>query len=373
MKYFRRSPIAKARLQLVDWAYQLRAVFQKPLPIPSQYERILIANPAHLGDAVITTAVIRELKKQHPQLSIDVLCGSWSSMIFRSHPAVDQVFTLDLPMLNRSKASNRAKEADYLLGFQSLKSSLTKRNYDLVASLYAYEPSYIPALHRLVNAPIVGFSSAGYGPLLTKSFNTAHMDWHEVQHQAKVLEDFLGEPKSLEAYQVWLEQGGKTIAAESDHVVLHPGTGDPSKEWTLEAWQEVVRYLSQSNIRIVLTGHGEREEQFAQKLINGSNQCQIENQVGKQSFSQFCQSIAGAKLLISVESVAAHIASAYQVPSLIAAFGKTNLKRWQPLGGCSQLIDMRKDSKKAKYLFFERLSVMLDEQHIVPKEASKTP
>jgi ADP-heptose:LPS heptosyltransferase len=373
MKYFRHSPIAKARLQLIDWAYQLCSAFRQILPMPSRYQRILIANPAHLGDAVITTAVIRELKKQHPQLSIDVLCGSWSSMIFRNHPAIDQVFTLDLPMLNRSKLSNRAKEADYLLGFQSLKSSVVNRHYDLVASLYAYEPSYIPALHQLVDAPIVGFSSAGYGPLLTKSFNTADMDWHEAQHQAKVLEDLLGEPKSLEAYQVWLEQGSKTIAAESAYLVLHPGTGDPSKEWTLEAWQEVIRYLCQSNIRIVLTGHGEREEQFAQKLINGSNQCQIENRVGKLSFSQFCQAIAGAKLLVSLESVAAHIASAYQVPSLIAAFGKTNLKRWQPLGGCSQLIDMRQDAKASKHLFFECLQAMLDEQHIVPKEGSKTP
>ncbi|BDT74654.1 hypothetical protein PKF022_03190 [Polynucleobacter sp. KF022] len=334
-------------------------------------QRILIANPAHLGDAVITTAVLRELKKQYPHLIIDVLCGSWSAPIFEAHPAVHKIYTLDLPMLNRRPISVQDKQLQYHLGYQQLKIELQKERYDLVASVYAYEPSYIPVVDRLLKAPIVGFSSAGYGPLLAKSFNTAHFDWHEVQHQVKVLEDFLGEPKSLEDYQIWLEQGIPTITGDMPYVVLHPGTGEPSKEWSIDGWQKVLNHLKMRNVRVVITGHGEREQKIAKALAEGVNGIVVENWVGRLSFKDFCQTIAGARLLISVESVAAHIASNYKVPTLIAAFGKTNLKRWQPLGGLTQLIDMRQDSKKSEKLFFERLEVLLHQKNITLKEGIK--
>ena len=372
MKYIRRSPIAQIRLRLIDCLCQLHSMLRQPLPLPKQIQRILIANPAHLGDAVITTAVLRELKKQSPQLMIDVLCGSWSAPIFEGHPAVNQIFTLDLPMLNRRPVSAQAKQTQYRIGYQQLETALSKEQYDLVASLYAYEPSYIPMLHKLVKAPILGFSSAGYGPLLTKSFNTTHFDWHEAQHQAKILEDLLGEPKPREDYQVWLEQGKPAISAGIPYVVLHPGTGEPSKEWNLDGWQKVIDHLRMRNVRIVITGHGEREQELAAALTRGANGLAVENCVGQLSFKHFCQTIAGASFLISVESVAAHIASSYQVPTLIAAFGKTNLRRWQPLGEDTQLMNMQRDSKNSEKLFLEYLDDLLNQQNITPNESFKT-
>ena len=154
--------------------------------------------------------------------------------------------------------------------------------------------------------------------------------------------------------------------------MLHPGTGEPTKEWSLDGWQKVLHHLKMRNVRVVITGHGDREQQLANLLTKGTNGVTVQNSVGQLSFKQFCQTIAGASLVISVESVAAHIASNYQVPALIAAFGKTNLRRWQPLGEHTQLMNMQRDSKNSEKLFLECLDDLLNQQNITPNESFKT-
>ncbi|WP_071461730.1 glycosyltransferase family 9 protein [Polynucleobacter asymbioticus] len=313
--------------------------FESPKSLPEKINHILIANPAHMGDAVITTALLRELKDRHPDLIIDILCGSWSAPIFEGHPAVRQVFTLDLPKLNRNPISAKAKLQIFFIGLQQLRTKLPGQGFDLVASIYAYEPSYIPQIRNLLNdVPIVGFSSAGYGPVLSQAFNTAEVDWHEVQHQANILQSLLGAPKESQQYQAWLGHSSSKDIVQKPYVVLHPGTGNPAKEWSVDGWHLLAKELIGKNIPVKITGSGAREKELAQKI---SADLVIENLVDQLTFSEFCQCIEHASFLVCSESLAAHIASAYSVPTLVLALGKTNLNRWRPLGNKTHIIDMR--------------------------------
>lgn len=324
--------------------------------MPAKVDRILMVNPAHLGDTVITTAILRELKAKNPQLVIDILCGSWSVPIFENHPAVNRIFSLDLPMLNRGLMLHSQKRQLFSESYRQFSEAIKNQQYDVITSLYAYEPSCISQLASLLEAPIVGFSSAGFGPLLTQSFNTMDLHWHEVQHQANILQAFLGEPKEPEHYSPWLVHHEPTKAMQGAYVVIHPGTGNRDKEWDIPGWRAIAKEFIDRQIRVVITGHGPREEYLAREISDG---LPIENYVGKLSFSEFCNWIEHASLLIGTESVAPHIASAYSVPSLVLALGKTDLVRWKPLGGKAEIIDMRFGQTQDAHVVLNRVRQLI--------------
>jgi ADP-heptose:LPS heptosyltransferase len=361
MRYFRKSPFAQARLAWIDLIYWVRSWFYPVLPLPTKVHSILIANPAHLGDAVITTAVIRALKAANPQINIDILCGSWSKPIFDDHPGVHNIYTLDLPKLNRAALSQSEKKVIYDKGFEVLHNVLKNKQYDLVASVYAYEPSYISVISSLLKVPIVGFSSAGYSSLLTRSYNTMNLPWHEVQHQAKILESILGEPLELARYTLWLPVTIKSVVSTKPYVVVHPGSGDASKEWDTECWRQVLEFLLAHQVNVVITGHGKREEVLAQSI---AVDLKVENLVGKLSFAQFASCIEHASLVISLDSVAAHIASAHSVPAITLALGKTQIHRWLPLGSQATLLDWHSRKKS------DDQKLLIDLKHLI---ASKLP
>ncbi len=74
--YHRRHRLAIARFFLQDLYYWLCAsLFRRNIALPKALNRILLVNPAHLGDVVISTAILRELRNQFPKWVIDFF--SW--------------------------------------------------------------------------------------------------------------------------------------------------------------------------------------------------------------------------------------------------------------------------------------------------------
>ena len=78
----------------------------------------------------------------------------------------------------------------------------------------------------------------------------------------------------------------------------------------------------------MLTGHGERERNQADLLVGG----QTINLVGRLNFDQFISVIEGAKAILCVDSVAGHIAGAYNKNAVIIGNGLSKIERWSPLG-----------------------------------------
>jgi len=295
---------------------------------------------------VITTALIRAIHDYDPQIQIDILCGSWSKPIFEGHSGVANVYDLDLPPLSRAQISSSEKRSIYDKGYKKLQSLFSGVHYDLVASVYAYEPSYIPVLHALLKAPIVGFSSAGYSPLLTRSYNTMNQQWHEIQHQAKVLECVLGEPSGEECYRPWLPTSTSFFIPDKAYIVIHPGSGKVNKEWNTEGWIQIIYFLHQLGLSVLITGHGKREGLLAEEIIQQLDEPQeVKNLVGKLSFNDFSTCIKHATLLVSVDSVAGHIAAAHGTPEIILSLGKTDLNRWRPLADNARVFNWHNSQK----------------------------
>ena len=57
--------------------------------------RILIIQTAFLGDVILATPVISELKRLFPKANIDILVKKGNESILANNPKINSVFTFD--------------------------------------------------------------------------------------------------------------------------------------------------------------------------------------------------------------------------------------------------------------------------------------
>ena len=330
--YHRRNPLAIAKLLLCDLYYYLYAkLLRRNIDLPKSLNHILLVNPAHLGDVVISTAILRDLKIRLPNCKVDFLVGDWAAPILKDHPGIHQTFFISHWHADRSEEVLTSKKKKYHQQANKVILELKKRSYDAIFFLNSYEPSLI-SLFKEFECPLIGMVTAGGGPLLSYTGDESAM--HEVQIQASLFTPWLGKFKDTLQYKPWLkntpvgEELKVSLGINRPYLVIHPGSGNPAKEWPIENWIEVIGALAPYKLDIVITGHGEREKNQV-SLLSGNR---IINLVGQLNFDQFIGVIEGAKAVLCVDSVAGHIAGAYDRSSIIVGNGLSDIERWQPLG-----------------------------------------
>lgn len=341
LPYHRRNPLAIAKLLMRDLYYWFYAsLLRRSIVLPKRLSHVLFVNPAHLGDVVISTAVLRELKLKIPSCKVDFLVGDWAAAIVEDHPGIHQAFYISHADANRSEEARFKKRQKYEQQAREVISQLKVTSYDAIFFLNSYEPSFI-SLFKGFGCPLIGLISAGAGPLLSFKGNGSGV--HEVNIQASLLAPWIDDVKRVDQYRPWLkmikisDQLKNELGLTKSYVVIHPGSGNPAKEWPVDHWTQVIRALAHYDVNIVITGHGEREKTQANLLANERSI----NLVGKLHFDQFIGVLEGAQAVLCVDSVAGHIAAAYDKNVLMVANGLSKLERWHPLGGKIILLEKK--------------------------------
>ncbi len=114
-------------------------------------------------------------------------------------------------------------------------------------------------------------------------------------------------------------------------VVIHVGAFYGSRQWPVERFARVARVLTEQGRRVVLTGSAaERPRAAAVARQAGVEMAAV--QAGRTGLAGFAAQIAGARLVVSADTGAAHLASAYAIPSVIL-FGPAPPQEWGPPPG----------------------------------------
>jgi len=129
-----------------------------------------------------------------------------------------------------------------------------------------------------------------------------------------------------------LGRGG--MEGDCGYVVVHAGTARPEKEWLEERWAEVVKHLvGELGLAVVMTGGREEGERVVARRIlsrlGGSERGRVVDLVGALDLVELAGVIAGASLLVGVDTAAAHLAAAWRRP-VIVLYGPTNPYHWRP-------------------------------------------
>jgi ADP-heptose:LPS heptosyltransferase len=305
--YFFKNKKALFCIRVIDQVLSLFPKKKVPLPVP---QKILLSNMAHLGDLIMATAVLPVLKKAYPEAQVGFLIGSWNREVLESHPLIDKVHFFDHAKLNRFEKTFARKAWRHMTTRYRALKEIRKEKYDVAIDLYYYFPNAIPLFWQAGIPHRLGYSSGGFGPLLTHAFAYEEKNQYLAAYYLQLLIP-LGIPPSI--LRLLHTTVPPSKAQFNDAVILHMGVGDPEREWEEERWSKLIELLDVQGIKLLFTGRGAKEKERIDRLKNknGVNLCDALD------FSALLSYVKGARLTISSDTGILHVAAALNTPSIV--------------------------------------------------------
>lgn len=278
--------------------------------------RILVSQTGFLGDTVLSTPVITNLKRLYPEAKITVLTTPAALEMIAAHPDVDEVIGFD----KRGKQSG-------LQGVIELAESLRQRDFDLALSLHKSWRS--SAVIRLSKIPLrIGFKEAAGSFLYTHTVKRSHYT-HEVYRNLAILEPLgvnimkVSSSLSLGIPPQFSENARDKLASLNGHhgvVGLAPGSVWATKQWTPSGFAAVGEQMRERGYGVViLGGPGDMD---AAKRVESLMAAPVLNLAGSLSLLQSAAVIKELSLLVCNDSAPLHISSAVGTP-VVSAFCAT--------------------------------------------------
>ncbi len=208
---------------------------------------------------------------------------------------------------------------------------MRRESYDVAIDTYPYFGNSADLLWSIGAHTRIGFTSGGASTLLTHRF-AFDPKLSIVANQERLLLPVLGE----EGLQLKMPAGiyGFKPDAEAtrlandlaNYVVLHIGPGERQKDWPAPAWIELGRRLIADGLRLVYTGESSEAAhcESVRTALGG------ENLVGRLSLRGFATILSRARGLISIDTVAGHLAACFRVPTAIVQNGTAPPIMWRP-------------------------------------------
>jgi heptosyltransferase-2 len=338
--------------------------------------RVLVVQLDHLGDAVLSTPLIAELRAAYPEAVIDVLASPSNHEVFEADRHVNNVRVAERTWFERCPDRWGLLTAVWKLGW-----SLREANYDLgidvrgdVLTVFVLALAGIP--RRL------GWSMGGGAFLLTDVAPWAP-GRHEVQSRLALL-DRLGfervENSRVDVHvcdddrisvarrlaEAWprrsSRRSGVFVTAGAGHkaiaqreslpprktssrlsdmpdwlhanrfsedpplVAVHLGAGNAAKRWPVASWKVLIERFLEDGWRVVVVG-GSDDVLLAGELEKSDR---LRDWTGSLTVTQTTALLERADLFIGSDSGPAHLAASAGTLSVILFSGTNQPKQWRP-------------------------------------------
>jgi heptosyltransferase-2 len=311
-------------------------------------KRILVTRTDRIGDVLLSTPVIKGLRRSFPRSHIAVVVRPYARDIVLGNPYLNEVIIYDKYGRQRSP-------------FRSIAFAwaLRKKRFDLALILHPTNRMHLVTFLAGIKKR-VGFNRK-LGFLLTDKIEHKKQQGqkHELEYTLDIVR-YLGiKPEDKDLFmpirkdsEIYIEEflshqgyreGEKIIA-------LHPAASCPSKVWPKERFAQVADRLSlelKAKIIIVAAASDVDISSSFSALLH----CPWIDATGKTSVSQLASLLRRCSLFISNDSGPVHIAATLGVPT-VAIFGRSqpglSPRRWGPVGRPS--IILHKDSSCASCL-----------------------
>lgn len=287
-------------------------------------KRILIIELAGIGDLVMASAAIREIRKEYPQAYIAVLTLARAQELIRHCPYADELFIfyegcLAPPSIWRNLCTTLR---------------MRRKRFDIAANIYTLYTRKgackIRALLSLIRAKkTLGRDTNGRGGF----YDIKVGDYFPLRkHQVECIMDVaraMGSAGDDHTLEVWtgdaaqkdverfMEQMG--LSASDCIIGVNPGAVRSSHRWPVEYFAQAADVLAEKyHAKIVVTG-SKKEISLSLQLANMMRQKPVVT-TGLLSLSQLSALIGRCRLYVSNDSGPMHIANALGRP-LVAIMG----------------------------------------------------
>lgn len=286
----------------------------EPLRLPNR-ARILVVALRRLGDVLLTTPLIRSVKRAFPDAAIDALVFAGTEGILAGNPDLKNILTIP----------SRAKLGATLALLQQI-----AKRYDLALSTQTGDrPTTFAAIAGRQSAGLVeanGFAAAAKRVLLSRSCVTAR-DQHRVCDILQ-LTDLLGIPAVAE---VVCPSGSVRpgLAPAQSYAVLHAAPMFIYKRWTAEGWRQLAVALRARGLAIVVTGAASDRAYLDDLWQGGDGLADVIRLDGALTWPELAAVIAAARVYIGPDTAITHLAAASGAPT-VALYGPTDPRLWGP-------------------------------------------
>jgi ADP-heptose:LPS heptosyltransferase len=302
---------------------------------------ILIIQTAFIGDSILATSLIEEVKRRQPNTKIHFLIRKGNEAIARNNPNIFKLWIWD-------------KSGFKYLKLFKLAFSMRAFFFESVLNIHRHASSgWVTAIVKAKNK--VGFDKNPLSFFFNKKVphHIPHMKegraLHEVQRNyqllAKVTEEkLIPEDKSLKPALYFTDQEVEkvnSICTDKEYLVMVPASVWFTKQWPKEKWQQLVGELC-GKYHIYLTG-APGEKDFCDEITGNNSNCT--NLCGKVSLTESALLMKNASRVFVNDSSALHLASAVNAKTT-AIFNSTLPEfGYYPLADDSIVIETRPDCK----------------------------
>lgn len=294
--------------------------------------------PNWLGDVVMATSVLADLRKKYPKASITAMCKTPLCELLKEDASIDELFCFTKPQNDFLRRELR----------RSVIGKIVQGKYDLGILLTNSFSSAWWFWQGKVKRRI-GFKGDLRNWLLTDPIEFPEIKEHQVVTYKRLLQPlgiemsdtsprlYVTEKEIAEAKELLHQRGFK---GQGKLIGVNPGAAyGPAKCWPAERFRELAKKLLQrEDVWLVFFGDSSADE-----LIKGICRELPEramNLAGVTSLRELACLIKSCDLLVTNDSGPMHVAAAFQVP-MVAFFGSTDDQKTGPYGQSEGVMNKR--------------------------------
>jgi heptosyltransferase I len=281
-------------------------------------QSICLLRLSAIGDVTHVLPVIATLQKAYPQASITWVIGKLEYKLMSGLPGVDFVIF--------DKSMGRK-------GYKDLKTTLCHQTFDVLLQMqYSFRANR--AAWQIKARNRIGFdkkrSRELHGYKLTQRIAAV-----EKQHVLDSFMEFVIAMNIDELVYKWdivvsdedRKKAQQFIKPKQKNVIISPCSSSVFKDWSVENYVEIVKYLvNELKVHVVLCGGPSQREIDVSAKIEKMANVSVTNITGKDTLKQLYALLQSADLVISPDSGPLHMSSAARTP-VIGLFAATTVKR----------------------------------------------
>ncbi len=344
---FRYKIVNKRKLAAVIFIDVLGFLLVKPLTLlrkkgqikSSEIKKILVVRTAYVGDVVMTTPVLRPLRKMFPKARIFFLTGTKEAEILRNNPFIDEILPYDAFWFYQTGIAKGVRE------YLKIIRRLCKERFDLAIDFRGdiRDILFILFLSRAHHRVSYGVGGGSY--LLTQVVPFKKIK-HKISYHLDIVQS-LGANINISDPEIYLSSSEKEFKRavfgangilEDDLVVgIHPGGRKKFKCWYPEGYIELIsRLVRDFAAKIVITGTS-NEVDLAEKISSGVPEKTV-SLCGRTALRQLASLIKGFDIFICGDCAPMHIACTLGIP-VVAIFGPSKSCQTGPYGNAYRLVE----------------------------------
>ncbi len=305
--------------------------------------RVLIVKTSSMGDVLHTLPALTDAMQAIAGIRFDWVVEEGFAQIPSWHEAVDRVIPVALRRWRKAWFSDPVKAER-----RAFRETLRAVHYDAIIDAQGLVKS-AALVTRLAHGLKHGMDwQSAREPLASLFYNRRHhiaKQQHAVERTRELFAKSLGysKPQTQGDYAIAQHFVKESTTGAPYAVFLHATTRD-DKHWPEARWRDLLALMATSGLKIKLPWGASHEEARARRLAEGFDYVEV---LPRLSLEKVARELAGAKMVVSVDTGLSHMAAALDRPNftlygptdpgLIGGYGKNQLAVRSPHGDLQQL------------------------------------